>query len=138
MYCTQDPTVIKLQNLAAAKFGKEAALFVPSGTMSNLIGVACHCEQRDAEVLLGEFSHIHLYEQGVGSRAVGLYLGVGLVVRLLVCPVYRTVRYPHYPFKEICLRTYLPSEHRNDRACTPKVSRRILFHANDAVQRLFN
>ena len=39
-----DPTVAKLQNHVAAMFGKEAALFVPTGTMGNLICVLAHCE----------------------------------------------------------------------------------------------
>ena len=43
--------------------GKEAALMVASGTMGNLICVMAHCWGRGAEVLLGDKSHIHIYEQ---------------------------------------------------------------------------
>jgi threonine aldolase len=43
--------------------GKEASLFVPSGTMGNLICVLAHCSERGSEVLLGDRAHIHLYEQ---------------------------------------------------------------------------
>ncbi len=43
--------------------GKEAALFVPSGTMGNLICILAHCSERGSEVLLGDRAHIHLYEQ---------------------------------------------------------------------------
>eukprot|EP00262_Sarcandra_glabra_P013439 TRINITY_DN3720_c0_g2_i2.p1 TRINITY_DN3720_c0_g2~~TRINITY_DN3720_c0_g2_i2.p1 ORF type:complete len:312 (+),score=54.04 TRINITY_DN3720_c0_g2_i2:374-1309(+) len=44
--------------------GKEAALFVPSGTMGNLISVLVHCEVRGSEVILGDNCHIHIYENG--------------------------------------------------------------------------
>jgi hypothetical protein len=43
--------------------GKEAALFVPSGTMANLIAVLTHCDSRGAEFIVGDRSHIFLYEQ---------------------------------------------------------------------------
>ena len=49
--------------------GKEAAVFVPSGTMGNLISVLAHCGRGD-EVILGDLAHIFLYEQG-GSAALG-------------------------------------------------------------------
>jgi threonine aldolase len=65
----EDPTVKKLENLAAEKTGKEAALFVPSGTMGNLISVLSHCGRGD-EILLGDRSHISLYEVG-GVAALG-------------------------------------------------------------------
>ena len=65
----EDPTVKKLETLAAEKTGKEAALFVPSGTMGNLISVLSHCGRGD-EILLGDKSHISLYEVG-GVSALG-------------------------------------------------------------------
>ncbi len=65
----EDPTVKKLENLAAEKTGKEAALLVPSGTMGNLISVLSHCGRGD-EILLGDRSHISLYEVG-GVAALG-------------------------------------------------------------------
>ena len=43
--------------------GKEAALFVPSGTMSNLIALLCHCHARGSEAIIGDESHILHYEQ---------------------------------------------------------------------------
>ena len=45
-----DPTVLRLQDMAAAMVGKEAALFVPSGTMGNLSAVLAHCHERGSEV----------------------------------------------------------------------------------------
>ena len=65
----EDPTLKKLELLAAKKTGKESALFVPSGTMGNLISVLSHCQRGD-EVLLGDRSHIFLHEVG-GMSALG-------------------------------------------------------------------
>ncbi len=65
----EDPTVNRLQETAAAMLGKEAALFVPSGTMGNLIAVLVHCQRGD-EVLVGEKSHTFLFEAG-GISALG-------------------------------------------------------------------
>ena len=46
----EDPTVLRLQKDAAAMTGKEAALFVSSGTMGNLSAVLAHCSERGSEV----------------------------------------------------------------------------------------
>jgi threonine aldolase len=64
-----DPTVNRLEELAAEKMGKDAALFVPSGTMGNLIALLVHCQRGD-EVILGNQSHIYLNEAG-GMSALG-------------------------------------------------------------------
>jgi len=64
-----DPTVNRLQELSAALLGKEAALFMPSGTMANLTAVLSHCGRGD-EVILGNKSHTFLYEAG-GISALG-------------------------------------------------------------------
>lgn len=65
----EDPTVNKLQELAAEKMGKQAGLFVPSGTMGNLAGILAHCGRGD-EVILGNKAHTFLYEAG-GVSALG-------------------------------------------------------------------
>lgn len=65
----EDPSVNKLEALAAQMLGKEAAVFVSSGTMGNLISVMAHCGRGD-EMILGDQAHIYLYEQG-GSAALG-------------------------------------------------------------------
>lgn len=65
----EDPTVQRLEALAAALSGKEAALFVPSGTMANLICLLTHCGRGD-EIIVGDQAHIFYYEQG-GSAQVG-------------------------------------------------------------------
>ena len=64
-----DPTVNKLEDLAAQRMGKEAALLVPSGTMANLISILTHCG-RGAEVILGNKAHSYKYEKG-GISAYG-------------------------------------------------------------------
>ncbi len=64
-----DPTVNRLEETAAALTGKEAALFVPTGTMGNLVSVLTHC-QRGEEVIVGDQSHIYYYEVG-GASALG-------------------------------------------------------------------
>lgn len=64
-----DPTVNRLEEAAAALLGKEAALFVPSGTMANLVAVLTHCGRGD-EMIVGDGAHIFLNEQG-GSAALG-------------------------------------------------------------------
>ena len=65
----EDATVNRLQEMAADILGKEAGLFVPSGTMGNLIAVLSHCGRGD-EIILGNKAHIFLYEAG-GISALG-------------------------------------------------------------------
>ncbi|MEN8098353.1 MAG: beta-eliminating lyase-related protein, partial [Chloroflexota bacterium] len=64
-----DPTVLELQGLAAEMTGKEAAVFVPSGTMANLAAMLSHCSRGD-EVILGDRSHVFRFEGG-GISALG-------------------------------------------------------------------
>ena len=65
----EDPTVNRLEAMAAKRLGKEAALFVSSGTMANLVSLLTHCG-RGEEIILGDQAHVFFYEQG-GSAAVG-------------------------------------------------------------------
>jgi threonine aldolase len=65
----EDPTVNRLEELAAEKLGKEAGLFVPSGTMGNLVALLTHCRRGD-EVIVGAGAHIFTSEQG-GASALG-------------------------------------------------------------------
>ena len=65
----EDPTVNRLQEMAAERMGKEAGLFVPSGTMGNLAAVLAHCGRGD-EVIVGNLSHVFLFEAG-GISALG-------------------------------------------------------------------
>lgn len=64
-----DPTVNALQEKAASMLGKEDAIFVPSGTMGNLLALLVHCQRGD-EVIVGDKSHIYVNEAG-GMSALG-------------------------------------------------------------------
>ena len=67
----EDPTVNALQERAAEITGKEAALFVPSGTMGNLVSILSQCA-RGTEIILGDQSHTFLYEGGGVSTYGGI------------------------------------------------------------------
>lgn len=69
----EDPSVNELQRIAAEMFGMEAALFVPTGTMSNLIAVMVHCRERGDEMIVGDLSHLHIYEQGGSAQLAGVH-----------------------------------------------------------------
>jgi threonine aldolase len=65
----EDPTVNRLEEMAAGRVGKEAALFVASGTMGNLVSLLAQCGRGD-EIILGDQAHTHINEQG-GVAALG-------------------------------------------------------------------
>jgi threonine aldolase len=65
----EDPAINQLEKIAAERLGKEAALFVASGTMGNLVALLTHCGRGD-EVIVGNRSHTFLFEQG-GMAALG-------------------------------------------------------------------
>jgi threonine aldolase len=64
----EDPTVNRLQEMAAARLGKEAALFVPSGTMANLVSMLTLCERGDG-VVAGRNCHMLTFERGIPALA---------------------------------------------------------------------
>ncbi len=64
-----DPTVNRLQAVAAERFGRESALFFPTGTQSNLAALMAHCGRGD-EFLVGQEAHTYKYEQG-GAAVLG-------------------------------------------------------------------
>jgi threonine aldolase len=64
-----DPTVIQLQEIAAEMLGTEAALFMPSGTQSNLCALLSHCQRGD-EYIVGQRAHTYMYEGG-GAAVLG-------------------------------------------------------------------
>lgn len=70
----EDPTVKRLEERAAMLTGKEAALFVTSGTMGNLIAILTHCDERGSEAYCGEDSHSILHEQGGAAQLGGVTL----------------------------------------------------------------
>jgi threonine aldolase len=65
----EDPTVNRLEEMAAERMQKEAAIFVASGTMANIVSQMAHCGRGD-EIIIGDQAHIFFYEQG-GSAALG-------------------------------------------------------------------
>src|SRR5712691_3288527 len=66
----EDPTINRLQELAAERTGKEAALFVPSGTMGNGIAMLTHTGRGEA-VIVGNEAHVYHYEAGGVSTLGG-------------------------------------------------------------------
>ena len=72
----EDPSINELESFAAAMFGKEKAIFCPSGTMTNQIAIRCHTNPGD-EVICDELSHIYQYEGG------GIASNSGASVKLL-------------------------------------------------------
>lgn len=69
----EDPTVNRLQARVASMFGKEAALFVPSGTMGNEIAIKAHTQPGD-EIIVDEESHIFVYETAGPSLLSGVQM----------------------------------------------------------------
>jgi threonine aldolase len=72
----EDPSINELETLASSMFGKEKALFCPSGTMTNQIAIKCHTQPGD-EVICDELSHVYQYEGG------GIAFNSGASVKLL-------------------------------------------------------
>jgi threonine aldolase len=71
---SEDPTVLRLQEYTADLFGKECALFVPTGTMGNLVSIIAHCyRERAAEIIIGSNSHICLWEGGNASNLASVH-----------------------------------------------------------------
>lgn len=68
----EDPTVNRLEAMAAERLGKEAALFVPSGTMANLVCLLTHCGRGD-EAIMGHLAHTFLFEAGSSSAVGGIH-----------------------------------------------------------------
>lgn len=73
----EDPSINELEHLAATLFGMEAALFCPSGTMTNQIAIKCHTQPGD-EVICEESSHVYQYEGG------GIAFNSGASVKLIL------------------------------------------------------
>lgn len=72
----EDPSINELESMAAGMFGMEAAIFCPSGTMTNQIAIKCHTQPGD-EVICDESAHVYQYEGG------GIAINSGASVKLL-------------------------------------------------------
>jgi len=68
----EDETIQQLENRVAQMFQKDAALFFPSGTMSNLTAILSWCPQRGSEIIVGDKSHIFLFEQSGAAQFGGV------------------------------------------------------------------
>ncbi len=68
----EDPTINRLEEMAADRLGKESALFVASGTMANLVSLLAHCGRGD-EIILGSYAHTFLSEQGGSAALAGIH-----------------------------------------------------------------
>ncbi len=71
----EDPTALALEAKVAEILGKEAALFVSSGTMGNQIALAVHCRPGE-DVVIGEHAHVMLYESGGAGAIAGVQFSV--------------------------------------------------------------
>lgn len=69
----EDPTIHALEDYMADLFQKQAALFVPTGTMSNLVAIMGHCHTRAAEVIVGAASHISMWEGGGAAELASVH-----------------------------------------------------------------
>ncbi len=97
----EDPTVNELQTYAADLLGKEAALYLPTATMSNVASALTHC-QRGAEMIVGKKAHMFLYEQGGAAQLGGISmypLGVQFDGTLKLDEIEAAIRAddPHFP-----------------------------------------
>jgi len=70
----EDPTVNQLEIEAAQMLGKEAGLFVTSGSMGNLVAIMTHCSGRGDEIIVGNKAHIFRYETGSASVVGGVHV----------------------------------------------------------------
>jgi threonine aldolase len=69
----EDTTVQELEHYVADQFGKECGVYVPTGTMANLIAIMAHCNVRSSEILIGAQSHISLWEAGNVAGLASVY-----------------------------------------------------------------
>jgi threonine aldolase len=128
-----DPTVNRLQEMAADRMGKEAALFVPSGTMGNLAGILAHCQRGD-EVILGKENHTFLHEAG-GISVLGGVHSCQLANQpdgsLLLSDIEASIRFddPHEPVTRlVCLEN--THNHCGGTVQTSETTRRIADFAH--------
>ena len=70
---SEDPTVLELEDYMANLFGKEKALYVPTGTQGNLVALLSHCQARASEIIIGTYSHLCLWEGGGVSNLGGIH-----------------------------------------------------------------
>ena len=124
--CGEDPTVIKLESIAADMVGKEAAVFVPSGTFGNQLSIFTHC-QRGNEVILDNNCHIVEHEAGAAAIIAGVQLRPVKCVDGILSPddvesLVRKVKDIHFPETGlVCME----NAHSSGRVINPEKMRYI-------------
>jgi threonine aldolase len=124
----EDPTINRLEELGAQKVGKEAALFVPSGTMSNLVALLAHTRPGE-EIIVGAGAHIYYNEVGGLARIAGVLPrliddGDGVFTAAAIKSAFRPPNI-HYPeTRLICLEN---THNRAGGAVTPAVNMREIY-----------
>lgn len=102
----EDPTVNRLQEMAAKITGKEEALYVPSGSMANQISIKAHTEIGD-EALIGEKAHCYLYESGAGPAISGVQFTMigkgGIFDAIDVLTAFKDDNHHYTPTRLICI-----------------------------------
>jgi len=141
----EDVEVLELQQYAAELLGKEASLFFPSGTQSNLTAILSHCQRGD-EVLIGREYHTNLYEArgasvlgGVGICPIDINESGGMVVEDMINQIKEDD--PHYAVtKLLCLENptsgQVQSQSQIDSLAQAAHERGLSVHLDGA--RLFN
>lgn len=107
----EDPTVLELERFMADKFGKDRGLFLPTGTMANLVALLSHCDKtRAAEIIIGTGSHINLWEGGnaasIGGKIFFVSLASGAWIVFIIPRRFLTIKWL------ICRHTYKASRRR--------------------------
>ena len=144
----EDPTVNRLEALAAEKVGKEAALYVPSGTMGNLVCILSHCQRGD-EVIMGNQAHTFIFEVGAASVFGGLQVHTvpnepdGMLNPQNVLDAIRGENIHFPPTRLVCVENtqnkcggFALSPEQIDSVCLPVKERGISVHLDGA--RVFN
>ncbi len=104
----EDPTINRLQAMAAERLGMEAGIFVPSGTMGNLTAILTHCNRGD-EAIMGKRGHTFLFEAG-GMSALGGVMAAtipnqpdGSLALDDITDALRNVDDPHHPLSRLLI-----------------------------------
>ena len=104
----EDPTINRLQEMAAERLGKEAGIFVPSGTMGNLVAILAHCNRGD-EAIMGKRGHTFLFEAG-GMSALGGVMAAqipnqpdGTLLLDDIRDALRDIGDPHHPISKLVI-----------------------------------
>jgi threonine aldolase len=144
----EDPTVNRLEAFAAEKVGKGAALFVPSGTMGNLVSVLTHCQRGD-EIIVGDQAHVFVFEVGAAAVLGGLQVHIvpnesnGMLEPQNVLDAIRGENVHFPPTGLVCLENshnkcggWALTVEQMDSICLPVKERDIPVHLDGA--RVFN